>query len=205
MHQLINKSFTYLLVTSIALVTSVLEVHGRGEVPPEVVMNSVYQGIQFIHGSAATPRLYAGVNSIQSSCGLLTSSTYCALDHIIFIPNKDVMMAYEHGDAALAYIVAHEYAHAMQTAFGFQPSITPISELQADCLAGLYLGLIPNVSFDTSDLLEIGSLAHRLGDYTWGNQHHGTPQQRIKALSVGIDASSAGISGIRACMIEGRE
>ncbi len=49
-------------------------------------------------------------------------------------------MAYQHGDAALAYIVAHEYAHAMQTAYGFQPRITPISELQADCLAGVYIG-----------------------------------------------------------------
>ena len=56
-------------------------------------------------------------------------------------------MAYQHGDAALAYILAHEYAHAMQTALGFKPDITPISELQADCLAGLYLGLITNINY----------------------------------------------------------
>ncbi|NET55036.1 MAG: hypothetical protein F6K47_02175 [Symploca sp. SIO2E6] len=108
--------------------------------------------------------------------------------------------AYNHGDAALAYIVAHEYAHAMQTAFGFQPNITPISELQADCLAGFYLGVIPNIVFDTSDILEIGSFAHSVGDFeTWHDDHHGTPKQRIKAVSIGIDASSEGMQGVRTC------
>ena len=31
-------------------------------------------------------------------------------------------MVYQHGDAALAYTVAHEYAHAMQTIYRFAPS-----------------------------------------------------------------------------------
>jgi hypothetical protein len=110
-------------------------------------------------------------------------------------------MAYQHGDAALAYILAHEYAHAMQTAFGFMPDITPISELQADCLAGVYLGAIPNINFDTLDVLEIGSLAHGIGDFTWGEQHHRTPQERMKAVSIGLDASQAGLDGASQCMI----
>lgn len=110
-------------------------------------------------------------------------------------------MAYQYGDAALAYIVAHEYAHAMQTAYGFQPSITPISELQADCLAGVYIGLIPNIEFDNRDIQEIASFAYRIGDYNWHNpQYHGTPQQRVKAVVLSMQSSVQGKNGVKACL-----
>ncbi|MUG94847.1 hypothetical protein F7734_21775 [Scytonema sp. UIC 10036] len=110
-------------------------------------------------------------------------------------------MAYQHGDAALAYIIGHEYAHAMQTAYGFQPRVTPISELQADCLAGVYLALIPNIVFDKRDILEIATLAHRIGDYQWGHRHHhGTPEQRVRAVVLGMKGA-VNRSGIRACQV----
>jgi len=166
------------------------------------VINSVYKGIQFIHASEAIPDLYFNGNSLESpSCGLLTSSSYCFPDNIIFIPSRDISWAYQHGDAALAYIVAHEYAHAMQDVYNFQ-IVRVTSELQADCFAGLYLGLIPNIVFDTSDMLEIGFLAHRFGQpehHT--NRSHGTPKERIEAVSIGMDASSEGLmGGMRICL-----
>lgn len=202
LRQLVKKHWSLLMATSAAFLVSAPKGNTQTELPPEAVINLVYQGIQIVHGPESAPKLYFGGESMQSSCGLIEGSAYCSVDHLIFIPTKDIEMAYEHGDAALAYIVAHEYAHAMQTAFGFMPKSTPVSELQADCLAGLYLGVIPNVSFDTSDMLEIGSLAHRVGDYDWGSRHHhGTPQQRIKAVSIGMDASSAGPGGVRACLL----
>ncbi|NER99648.1 MAG: metalloprotease [Symploca sp. SIO1B1] len=196
-----SKHFAHLLVTTLTVAASAFKGNAQSELPAEVVINSVYKGIQFIHASEAIPDLYFNGNSFNSSCGLTTGSAYCPADHVIFIPTRDINWAYQYGDGALAYLVAHEYAHAMQTAFGFQPSITPISELQADCLAGLYLGVIPNVAFDTSDILEIGSFAHSAGDFmTWHHDHHGTPRQRMRAVADGIDASSEGMQGARICI-----
>ena len=80
------------------------------------------------------------------------------------------------------------------------PRRTQISELQADCLAGAYLRSLPNLVFDRSDIREIASLAYRLGDYTWGRAHHGTPRQRVNAVVRGMEAASrVGAQGIRAC------
>lgn len=95
--------------------------------------------------------------------------------------------------------IAHEYAHAMQVAFRFMPRHTPLAELQADCLAGVYLGSMPKVRVEEADLKEIGSLAYRLGDYSWGRQHHGTPEQRVRAVIRGIGASGQGLKGAKAC------
>ncbi|NEQ68597.1 MAG: metalloprotease [Symploca sp. SIO2D2] len=203
LRQLVSKHFAHLLVTTLTVAASTLKVNAQSELPPEVVINTVYKGIQFIHGSEAVPDLYFNGNSFNSSCGLTTGSAYCPADHVIFIPTRDINWAYQHGDAALAYIVAHEYAHAMQTAGDFLPSITLITELQADCIAGLYLGVIPNIVFDTSDMLEIGSFAHRIGQPdTWHDNHrtHGTPKQRMKAVADGMDASSEGMQGVRVCL-----
>ncbi|NER19759.1 MAG: hypothetical protein F6J96_03170 [Symploca sp. SIO1C2] len=135
---LLSKHFAHLLITTFTVAASTLKVHAQPEVPREVVINTVYKGIQFIHGSVPVPDLYFNGNSLESSCGLLTSSRYCPPDHVIFIPNRDIKWAYQYGDAALAYIVAHEYAHAMQKVYNI-PMVRLTSEKQADCLAGLYL------------------------------------------------------------------
>lgn len=136
----------------------------------------------------------------RSSCGRIDGTSYCPADHTVFVTTRDIGMAYRYGDAALAFIIAHEYAHAMQVAFRFMPGYTPLAELQADCLAGAYLGSMPNASIDESDIQEIGSLAYRLGDYSWGRQHHGTPEQRVRAVVRGLGASRQGLQGAKACL-----
>ena len=114
---------------------------------PKAVVDGVYSGIQRIHGYEATPRLIWNIREGNPTrCGLIHSSHYCKLDHTVYIMRRDIRMAYRYGDAALAYIIAHEYAHAMQTIHRFPPRNTPLTELQADCLAGVYLGLIPNLT-----------------------------------------------------------
>lgn len=203
--KLIQKPIAYLFVGGLSLLAVLYgleaRTEARTELPASLVLDSVYEGIQDIHGQRATPELYAGGQSFRSSCGVIRSSAYCPLDHAIFIPQRDINLAYQHGDAALAYIVAHEYAHAMQTAFGFQPRSTPVSELQADCLAGVYMGLIPNLTFDRSDINEIVSFAHRIGDYAWNSRHHhGTPRQRRRAVVRGMRASFSGKKGLNACL-----
>jgi len=175
----------------------------RADMDARSVANHTFSGIRHLHGAQATPRMYFGVRPgrLVSSCGRITGSAYCPADHALFITTDHIAVAYQHGDAALAYVIAHEYAHAMQMAFGVMPRRTHLSELQADCLAGAYLRSLPNLAFDRSDIREIASLAYRLGDYTWGRAHHGTPRQRVKAVVRGMEAADrAGLKGIRACL-----
>ena len=102
-----------------------------------------------------------------------------------------VDMAYDFGDAALAYLVGHEYAHAMQTVHGFSLNDIPISELQADCLAGAYMAATPDVHFDEKDVWEIVDFANSIGDYNvWAQDHHGTPDQRVAAVVRGMNSDS---------------
>ncbi|AKG20714.1 neutral zinc metallopeptidase [Calothrix sp. 336/3] len=179
-----------------------LSAAAKAELPPKAVVDGVYEGIQQIHGYKATPKLIWGVpQGKRGVCGRISGSHYCTHNHTVYITQQDIRMAYQFGDAALAYIIAHEYAHAMQTAYGFQPRNTPMSELQADCLAGVYLGLIPNMNFDEKDILEISSLAYHIGDYAWGSRHHhGTPKQRLNAVVTGMVGSQNG-KGVSICRL----
>ncbi|MBW4565780.1 MAG: neutral zinc metallopeptidase [Mojavia pulchra JT2-VF2] len=191
------------LTTALISITSVLvSVPVKAEWAPKAVVDGVYAGIQHIHGYRATPQLVWNVaQGSRGRCGRIYGSHYCKLNHTVYITRQDIRMAYYFGDAALAYIVAHEYAHAMQTAYRFQPRVTPISELQADCLAGVYLGLIPNIVLDDRDILEISSLAYHLGDYQWGSRHHhGTPAQRVNAVRLGIRGAVDG-RGFSTCRV----
>lgn len=177
-------------------------VPAKAELSPEAVAQGVYQGIQHIHGYKATPRLVWNVpHGQRGGCGAVRGSHYCGRNHTVYIAQQDIRLAYQHGDAALAYIIAHEYAHAMQAAHGFMPRSIPIAELQADCLAGVYLASIPNLGLDDRDVQEIATFAYRIGDYAqWSRQHHGTPAQRVKAVASGLQASAKG-KGLASCRI----
>lgn len=189
------------LITALISAGCVLTVTpAKAELSPEAVADGVYEGIQHIHGYQATPKLVWNVRHGQrGACGAVRGSHYCGRNHTVYIAQQDIRMAYQHGDAALAYIIAHEYAHAMQAAHGFMPRTTAIAELQADCLAGVYLRSIPNLTLDQRDVQEIMTFAYRVGDYAqWSRNHHGTPAQRVKAVSLGLQSSSKG-KGLSAC------
>jgi len=172
----------------------------KAELSPQAVADGVYQGIQQIHGYQGTPRLVFNVSSGQrGGCGIVRATHYCGRNHTVYVTQQDIKLAYRYGDAALAYVIAHEYAHAMQTAFGFMPRSTPAAELQADCLAGVYLGVIPNLTLDERDVREIAAFAYSIGDYSvWSRQHHGTPAQRVGAVATGLQSSVKG-KGMAAC------
>jgi uncharacterized protein len=183
-----------ILVTSIPALTQ--------ELQPGIVIEAVYRGIQQIEGRQTAPRLYWNVrNGTPTPCGRISGSLYCLRNHSIYITRQHIRMAYRYGDAALAYIVAHEYAHAIQYVNGFMPRNITAAELQADCMAGYYLGTLPNVSLNRRDLVEIASLAYKIGDYEFGNPaHHGTPKQRSNAVLRGLQGSQVR-NGINACQI----
>jgi uncharacterized protein len=201
MTHVLRRSLLVPLFLAAALLLPTATNSAPTEMAPGRVARLIYQEIRQIHGDRATPEMYFGVRAgrTRSSCGRIDGSAYCPADHALFITTRDIGMAYRYGDAALAFVIAHEYAHAMQTAFRFMPGYTARAELQADCLAGVYLGSMPNVTVERSDVNEIGSLAYRLGDYSWGRHHHGTPAQRLKAVVRGMNASRQGLQGAKAC------
>ncbi len=159
-----------------------------GQLTPDLVVRAVAEGLQTYHEDFSTPSIVWPARYGQSSpCGPLPSSAYCPMNHTVYIAQEDAQLAYRWGDAALAYVVAHEYAHAMQRAYSIYNADTPSNELEADCLAGYYLAAIPNVTFDESDIYEIRNMAEAIGDYDFMHpNHHGTPQQRINAVISGI-------------------
>ena len=156
------------------------------------------------------PEVTYNFKKIDSECGPVDSSGYCPSDNRIYIARKHMDLAYSHygGDAALAFIVAHEYAHALQ---GIAERIgmgrflksdektLKNRELQADCLAGVILHWIPNIYFDKYDVDEIRAAAYLLGDFSdWekiytGKKwkpggHHGVPKERLAAVESGMQA-----------------
>ncbi|MCY7366546.1 MAG: neutral zinc metallopeptidase [Chamaesiphon sp.] len=172
------------------------------ELGPEVVLNATYQGLRKVDITRANPKVRWNVrNGTSSPCGRITGSLYCPRSNTIYITQQHIKMAYQYGDAALAYILAHEYAHAAQIAGGSRlRNITQI-ELQADCLAGYYMGAMPDVSFDDKDIEEIARIAYQVGDYEINNsQHHGTPKQRALAVLTGFQGSQQE-NGMAACQI----
>jgi predicted metalloprotease len=95
------------------------------------------------------------------------------------------------GDFAVAYVVAHEYAHNLQQELGvFDNRVTPSArpfELQADCMAGTWAySVYAEGDLRPGDLDEATDAALAVGDFDEGNaQHHGTPTERRDALLAG--------------------
>jgi uncharacterized protein len=166
------------------------------ELNPDTVIQSMYVGVAHIHGGKAVPKIYRPIMpGVRTGCGPMPrgNAFYCPRDHSIYIGIDMVQRAYrEGGDAALAYIIGHEYAHAMQTVYNFNTRGGIVTELQADCLAGFYMNAVPNITFDDEDIREIAILAYGLGDSlpVWNKSHHGSPKQRVGAVVVGLRAKN---------------
>ena len=120
-----------------------------------------------------------------------------------------LLQARELGDAFIALVVAHEWAHAV--AARLDPSLVQERfELQADCLAGAALsGAAADGLFiwETGDEQEIVDSLTRAGDLAdWGEYFinpttgervlavHGSPEQRIDSFFTGWE------SGVDACL-----
>ncbi len=98
------------------------------------------------------------------------------------------------GDFAVAYVLAHEYAHNLQQELGtFDNAVGSTArpyELQADCLAGTWAhSVYERGLLGPDDLEEATNAALAVGDFDVGiAQHHGTPQERLEALLTGHDS-----------------
>jgi hypothetical protein len=148
-----------------------------------------------------------------TACGSLADDSaafYCPADDTIYVAQQfasDLYRGVLHGlpgeragfgraagDFAVAYVLAHEYAHNIQQELGTFDNAVGASaepyELQADCLAGTWAHSVYEEGLlGPGDLQEATNAALAVGDFDFGNaQHHGTPQQRRAALLTGYDS-----------------
>jgi predicted metalloprotease len=118
---------------------------------------------------------------------------YCVPENYIAWDEAGLLMPYfaQVGDFAIAYVLAHEWGHAIQKQVGAQAEAGIFFELQADCYAGAW-----GADADLRGMLEPGDVEEGLaavrsvGDLPgvpWFDpQAHGTPEQRIEAFAAGF-------------------
>jgi hypothetical protein len=154
---------------------------------------------------------------IATGCGTTAddrAAFYCPADDTIYVaqvfaselydgmlkalPGEAAGYGHAAGDFAVAYVLAHEYAHNLQQELGiFNNSVTPKArpyELHADCWAGTWGNSVYQQGrLEEGDLEEALDAALAVGDFDFGNaQHHGTPEERRDALLTGYRSGDPG-------------
>lgn len=157
------------------------------------------------------PTLVIFSDSVQSACGVAGASVgpfYCPGDHKLYIDlsfYKELKDRFKApGDFAMAYVVAHEVGHHVQTLLGTSQKVQALRnkvseaeynaatvklELQADYYAGVWAHHQKNAGYlDVGDLDEALTAANAIGDDTLQMQArgyvvpesftHGTSEQR---------------------------
>lgn len=102
------------------------------------------------------------------------------------------------GDAFLFYLLGHEYAHGIPVRLGVRYDYTIQQELQADCMAGAYIGYSVGrkaLSLQQGDLEELRDGLLAVGDdpgQPWFVEGaHGSAEQRMESFFAGYERSLA--------------
>ncbi len=159
----------------------------------------------------------------SSGCGQASSATgpfYCPADQKVyldlgFFDELVNRFGAEGGDFAIAYVVAHEYGHHIQTVLGISGEVQRLGqedpgrrndlsvrqELQADCLAGVWANSAAS-QLDAGDIQEAISAAEAVGDdriqqATQGRVDpeswtHGSAAQRVQWFTRGYENGDVG-------------
>ena len=145
--------------------------------PPQVL--SVTRGTQVFGGCGA----YVKGDEVAGS-------SYCPLTNTIFLEPDQLTFFYENfGPSSVAYVVAHEFGHAIQARYGDLEGGSEV-ELQADCLAGVLIDIgSEELNITRRDTIQMAQAAYAIGDPT-----HGTGAQRVYALMSGMGVVEAGCS-----------
>lgn len=125
------------------------------------------------------------------------NAAYCSAgDFIAYDVNWAVGAFRQVGDAFIFYLLGHEYAHAVQVRLGIQYRFTIQQELQADCMAGAYIGdsvKSGSLRLDQGDIDEFRRGLLAVGDdpsQPWfAPGAHGTAEQRTDAFFEGYEGS----------------
>lgn len=165
------------------------------------------------------PTLVLFTDSVQSACGVAGSSTgpfYCPADQKVYIDLEFYQQLSQRfgapGDFAMAYVVAHEVGHHVQTLLGISQKVQALRgrvseteynanlvrlELQADYLAGVFAHYVHGRGYlEEGDLEEAINAANAIGDDRLQKQSqgyvipdtftHGTSEQRMRWFKRGF-------------------
>lgn len=159
----------------------------------------------------------------SSGCGPASAATgpfYCPADNKVylelgFFDELTSRFGAKGGDVAIAYVIAHEFGHHIQTVTGVsqlvqdqsqqdpsrQNELSVKQELQADCLAGVWLNSQAS-DLEAGDIEEALSAAAAVGDdriqeATTGridkeSWTHGSAEQRTQWLTKGFQSGDPG-------------
>ena len=163
------------------------------------------------------PTLVLFTDAVQSACGNASSASgpfYCPGDNKLYIDLSffdDLGQRFgAAGDFAMAYVIAHEVGHHIQTLLGTSQQVSRLRgrvdeaeynrhsvmlELQADFLAGVWAHYVKGKGLlDIGDIEEALTAAEAIGDdrLTQGrvspdNFTHGTSAQRMYWFKKGYD------------------
>lgn len=134
------------------------------------------------------------------------NASYCPADNTIAWDEPGLMIPFytEVGDAAVGFVLAHEWGHLVQDQLGVEFPLTIESELNADCLAGDFAGDLYDEGLleggtglkPGTDLAEAADGIFRVGDdpaTPWQDpQAHGTADERLEAFATGFDEGAEG-------------
>lgn len=169
------------------------------------------------------PQLVLFRNSVETACGGASSASgpfYCPGDRkvymdLAFFEELKTRFGAQGGDFAIAYVIAHEVGHHVQTLLGTSSKmreqqrnmseadankLSVALELQADFYAGLWAhyGEKKNHFLETGDIEEALSAAHAVGDDAIQKKMqgqvypdsftHGTSEQRMYWFKRGFES-----------------
>ncbi len=142
--------------------------------------------------------------SASTACGPASDgfwAFYCPPDQTIYLDQAFLDdLESGSGDFAVAFVVAHEWAHHAQTGVGIERSASPDEygelysielELMADCLSGVYAldartrGVIVEDDIQEAVDFAITYLGDPEGIDEYSERAHGTAEQRASAFLVG--------------------
>ena len=160
------------------------------------------------------PKLVLFRDSVQSACGAANSAVgpfYCPGDHMLYIDlsfYQELKQRFQApGDFAMAYVIAHEVGHHVQTLLRSGEEASPAEkrtneysvrfELQADYLAGVWAHYAEGKGYlEKGDLDEALNAANAVGDDNIQKKAqgyvvpesftHGTSEQRERWFNKGF-------------------
>ena len=169
------------------------------------------------------PALVLFTDSVQSGCGTAGAAVgpfYCPADQKLYI---DLSFYQElknqfgaPGDFAMAYVVAHEVGHHVQTLLGTSQKVHELNgkvsqkeynaqsvklELQADYYAGVWANHVQDLGYlEVGDIEEALTAANAIGDDTLQKEAqgyvvpesftHGTSEQRVRWFKKGFESGT---------------
>lgn len=167
-----------------------------------------YWGSQFRKAGLAF-RPIVTVEPYQRSGEVSCAGAAVPLNNALYCPQGD-FIAYDIGwaveqfqtigDAFLYFLLGHEYAHGIQVRLHITHEFSIDHELQADCMAGAYLGdsvRDGQLQLQDGDLEEfqhgLAAVADDPGQPWFAEDSHGSVEQRTDAFRAGFEQS------LRAC------